>query len=85
MLAHILKRYRIPRLDASQLLAVLRTKPLTVAPGAAEAASEHALLLLPRLRLLHQQQRDQLAKHVEALLQELAYIYGQFANTLVTS
>ncbi len=75
-LRRILKQYRIRRLDASQLLAVLRTKPLTVAPGAAEAASEHALLLLPRLRLLHQQ-RDQLAKRVEALLQELASSDGQ--------
>src|SRR5208283_3615675 len=51
--------------------AVLKTKPLTLAPGAAEAAAEHALLLLPRLRLLHQQRAD-LGRRINAVLDELA-------------
>ena len=36
----------------------LRTPALTLAPGAALAASRHALLLLPRLRILHVQRRQ---------------------------
>jgi transposase len=67
----ILSRHRIRRLDARQVRAILKTKSLTLAPGAAEAASEHALLLLPRLRLLHQQRAD-LARRVQAILDELA-------------
>ena len=75
-IARILKQHRIRRLEAHQVMAILRTMPLTVAPGAAEAASEHALLLLPRLRLLHQQRGD-ISKRVEVLLQELARPEGE--------
>ena len=67
----ILQQHRIRRLNACQVRAILKTKPLTLAPGAAEAASEHALLLLPQLKLLHHQ-RAHIAKRVEALLQQLA-------------
>lgn len=70
-LQRILNRHRIRRLDASAVKSVLAATPLSVAPGAAEAASEHALLLLPRLRLL-QQQRAAIAKKLEALLEQLA-------------
>ena len=69
--ARILTQHRIRRIDAPQVRAILKTQPLTLAPGAAEAASEHALMLLPRLRLLHQQRAD-LARRVQALLDELA-------------
>jgi transposase len=69
--ARILAKHRIRRIDARRILAVLKCPPLALAPGAAQAASEHALLLLPRLRLLHQQ-RTQVAKRVQALLDELA-------------
>lgn len=70
-IARILQQHRIRRFDGRQVRAILKTKPLTLAPGAAEAAGEHALLLLPRLRLLHQQRAD-IARRVDALLQELA-------------
>jgi transposase len=70
-IARLLQQHRIRRITAAQVRAVLRTKPLTLAPGAAEAAAEHALLLLPRLRLLHRQRTD-LARRVGALLDELA-------------
>lgn len=69
--ARILSQHRIRRIDARQVLETLKAKPLSLAPGAAEAASEHALLLLPRLRLLHQQRVD-LAKRVQAVLDQLA-------------
>ena len=38
--------------------AALRTAPLVLAPGAAEAASEHVQLLLPQVKLLEQQLRE---------------------------
>lgn len=66
----LLRRHRIRRLDAAQVRTTLAATPVTLAPGAAEAASEHALLLLPRLRLLRQQ-RLEIAKRMEALLEEL--------------
>lgn len=69
-ITRILKAHRIRRLDAQQVQAALTRTPLRLAPGAAEAASEHALLLLPRLRLL-QQQRLQIAKRMEAVLADL--------------
>ena len=70
-IARLLQQHRIRRITAAEVRAVLKTKPLTLAPGAAEAAAEHALLLLPRLRLLHQQRTD-LARRINALLDELA-------------
>jgi len=69
--ARLLQQHRIRRLTAAQVRAVLKTKPLTLAPGAAEAAAEHALLLLPRLWLLHQQRAD-LGRRINAVLDELA-------------
>jgi len=66
----ILKKHRIRRVDAVKVQAAVSTRALTLAPGAAEAASEHALLLLPRLRLL-EQQREHIAKRVQTLLEEL--------------
>ena len=69
--ARLLQQHRIRRLTAAQVRAVLKTKPLTLAPGAAEAAAEHALLLLPRLWLLHQQRAD-LGRRINAVLDQLA-------------
>jgi len=70
-IGRLLQQHRIRRITAAQVRAVLKTKPLTLAPGAAEAAAEHALWLLPRLRLLHRQRTD-LARRISALLDELA-------------
>jgi hypothetical protein len=51
-----LPRHRMRRLSVEEVIAALRTPALTLSAGSAEAASEHALLLLPRLRLVRQQQ-----------------------------
>jgi transposase len=75
-IARLLKQQRIRRLEAHEVVAILRSQSLAVAPGAAEAASEHALLLLPRLRLLHQQ-RGAIAQRIETLLHELATPEGE--------
>jgi transposase len=75
-IARILDQHRIRRLNAQQVHEILASKPLSMATGAAEAATEHVLLLLPRLHLLHQQQAD-VARRQQKLLQELAAPAGQ--------
>src|SRR3954447_18315235 len=51
----------------------LRLPALKLAQGSAEAASEHALLLLPRLRLIRKQRVDT-ATRIEILLNELSEV-----------
>lgn len=70
-IARLLRRHHIRRFDADQVQAVLAAKPLTLAPGAVESVAEHALLLLPRLRLFNQQRAD-IARRVDAVLGNLA-------------
>jgi transposase len=67
----LLKEHRIRRLSADEVLAALKAPPLQLAPGAVEAASEHVLLQLPRLRLL-QQQRNEVAGRIQSILDELS-------------
>jgi transposase len=66
----ILQAHRIRRVTAEQVLEQVRKPALWLAPGAAEAASEHVQMLLPRLRLLHQL-GNSLAKRVRGILDEL--------------
>ena len=65
----LLRRHRIRRLDADQVLKVVHQKPVSVAPGAEAAARSHVALLLPRLRLVHEQ-RKQCDKRLRELLEE---------------
>jgi transposase len=67
----ILRAHRIRRVTADQVLEQLRQPALRLAPGAAEAASEHVQMLLPRLRLL-QQQRDATGRRIRQILDELS-------------
>jgi transposase len=53
----ILKANRIRKVSVDEVHAALRTAPLVLAPGAAEAACEHVQLLLPQVRLLEEQLR----------------------------
>jgi transposase len=66
----ILAEHRIRRLDAAHVLDVLRQKPLTVAPGATEAASGHIRLLLPRIRLVNDQIKA-VHRHLDELCAKL--------------
>jgi transposase len=67
----ILRSNRIRRLSADDIVAQLQCPALQLAPGAAEAASEHVLLLIPRLRLLHQQRKD-IAGRIDTVLSEMS-------------
>ena len=67
----LLKEHRIRRLSAEEVLAALKAPPLQLAPGAVEAASEHVLLQLPRLRLLQQQKSD-VAARIQSILDEMS-------------
>jgi transposase len=72
-LQRLLTQARIRRFNADDLLAILQTPALTVAPGTVEAASHYVRVLLPRLHLLHAQRRDcskQLARLLETLTEE---------------
>jgi transposase len=74
--ARILKNHRIRRLDAAQVLSVLRKPPLTVAPGTVDAATAHIRTLVARLRLINQQVKeseqrlDQFCQAIEAAAEQ---------------
>jgi transposase len=55
--AKILKKHRIRRLEAKDVLEGLRQKPVFSAPGTATAAKAHLLLLCERVRLVNYQLR----------------------------
>jgi transposase len=69
-ITRVLKKHRIRRFDAGQVHDILAAAPVFVVPGTAEAASEHILILLPRLRMLHQQ-ISEIAQRMERLLEEM--------------
>ena len=54
----ILKANRIRKVSVDEVHAALRTAPLFLAPGPAEAACEHVQLLLPQVKLLEEQLRE---------------------------
>ena len=49
------KAYRLRRWQAPEVLRILKQKPLSVAPGVVEAASDHIRTLSVRIRLVNQQ------------------------------
>jgi len=69
-IAKLLKRHRIRRLDAAQVLGILRQPPMTVAAGTAEAAGAHIATIIVRIRLINRQlkrahhQLDALTAHL---------------------
>lgn len=68
--AKLLHKHRIRRLEAKQVVEALRAPALELAEGSVEAASAHAKMLIPRLRLVHEQQRD-VDKQIHELLGNL--------------
>jgi transposase len=57
-IASLLKRHHIRRLDAAQVLGVLRSQPIKVAAGTTEAACAHIATLIARIRLVNRQIKD---------------------------
>lgn len=68
---HLLTRYRIRRVGVDEVVTLLRTPALPVAPGTVRGAQAHLTVLLPRLRLVHAQ-RATCGARLDALLEELA-------------
>ena len=64
---------QIRRWTAEEVKQILSGPALPVTPGTAEAVSEHALILLPHLRVLHIQ-RKQVADRMQNLLEDLVNI-----------
>ncbi len=66
----LLANYRIRRWEAEQILEVLTVPALPLTAGTIEAASEHALVLIPQLRLLSTM-RKQVGDRMQELLDEM--------------
>jgi len=66
-LSKLLRAHRIRRLAADAVLAQLQVPPVWVAPGTVEAVSEHIGLLVPRVRLVHEQ-RARCLRRIESVL-----------------
>ena len=56
--ARLLKANRVRRIDADGVRNILRTTPLTVAPGTVEAATAHIRITVQRLQLINRQIRE---------------------------
>jgi transposase len=67
----ILTKHRVRKHKTEEIMCLLKQTPLKLAAGAAEAASEHVQLLLPRLLLLNNQQRDVL-RRIKLLLESIS-------------
>lgn len=70
-IAQLLRKYRIRRVSADEVLAQLRTPPVKVAAGTLEAAQAHIQVLLPRLRLVHSQRKKN-EQRLKEILEQLA-------------
>lgn len=66
-----LRTYRIRKWSADQVVEVLRKPALPVAPGVAEAAAAHVLVLVARLEL-YTRQKGQIDREMKRLLDEMS-------------
>jgi hypothetical protein len=70
-LRSILQKHRIRRFATEEVKAVLQGVALPVSQATVDACEEHVLLLLPRLRLLHEQ-RQRCDHRIQELLDNMA-------------
>lgn len=70
-IASILKRGRIRRIDAVEVLRILRQTALSVSPGTTTAAVAHIRILVERLRVINAQ-RKEAHKRLDELCAELS-------------
>lgn len=76
----ILRRHRIRRLSADQVLDTLRSPPLLVGPGVIEACEQHISLLLPRLEMAQRQRIEcerKLAEKITKLCEPIVNSTGR--------
>lgn len=71
VVAAILKRHRIRRLVAAEIIEVLRKKPVVVAPGTIAAATAHIRFVADRLEVVNGQLRD-CGRQLDTLVEKLA-------------
>ena len=69
--AAILRDHRIRRINATEVVRILRKRPISVAPGTVEAASAHVGLIVQRLTVVNEQVR-QCEQRLSALLEGMA-------------
>jgi transposase len=67
----LLKRYRIRSRTPEQVREALSAEDLHVAPGVVDACGKHVVLLIPRLRLVHEQ-KIEVEREIENLLEQLS-------------
>ena len=81
----VLKVHRIRRLTAETVHTAVQVPPLRVAPGTLAAAAAHIAVLLPRLRLVHDQRHRTVGRRLDAVLDELAQeeVPGQHRDVTV--
>jgi len=70
-IARLLKKNRIRRHAAGDVLTMLRAEPMTVADGTITAARAHIVSLIARIRLLNRQ-IDEAHRHLDRLTADLA-------------
>ncbi|MGH7644320.1 MAG: IS110 family transposase [Gemmatimonadales bacterium] len=68
----VLTAHRIRRLSAETVHAAVHVPALRVAPGTLEAVGAHIAVLLPRLRLVHDQRHRTVGPRLDTVLAELA-------------
>jgi transposase len=68
----VLKVHHIRRVTADAVLAAVQVPPLRVAPGNLEAVAAHLTVLLPQLRLAHDQRHRMVAGRLDTVLTALA-------------
>ncbi len=68
----VLKVHHIRRVTAETVQATVQVPPLRGAPGTIEAAGAHIAVLLPQLRLVHDQRHRIVGRRIDGVLAELA-------------
>jgi transposase len=67
----ILRQHRVRRLTPEQIKEIVSAEALHVAPGVVEACRRSVALLLPRLRLVHEQ-KVEVEREIEIVLDEIS-------------
>lgn len=76
----LLKESRIRRITADEVVAVLRTPSIYVAPGTVEAAAGHVAMLIPRIRIVDSQRKD-CERRIQLLLEQIGAEESDLGNT----